>query len=125
MDQNRYRIVNFVADEVVFTQFKEALKQDRLSMARAIEQFLSSYVYCLDSSFTVATEEKREKKRIRKRRKLFQLRISEHAYNVFSVKVEKEKADANLLLDQFFRNYVAFMKNYAAFMKKKSGTDGE
>jgi hypothetical protein len=125
MDQNRYRIVNFVADEGVFIQFKEALKRDRLSRARAIEQFLSSYAYCLDSSFTVATEEKREKKRISKRRKLFQLRISEHIYNAFSVKVEKEKADVNLVLDQFFRNYVAFMKNSAAFMKNKSGTDGE
>lgn len=124
MDQNRYRIVNFVADEGVLTQFKEALHRDRLSMARAIEQFLSSYAYCLDSSFTVATGEKREKKRSNKRRTVSQLRISEHIYNAFSAKVEKEKADVNLLLDQFLRNYAAFMKTVQPF-KNKSGTDGE
>jgi len=108
MEQNRYRIVTFVADEGLLIQFKEAISRDQLSMAKAIEQFLSSYVYCLDSSFTDGTG----KKRAQKGRKPYQSRIQANIYNAFVEKTDKEKTDVNLLLEQFFRNYTSFIKKH-------------
>jgi len=108
MDQIRYQIVSFVADEDLLIQFKDALSRDQLSMAKAVEQFLSSYVYCLDSSFTDGAG----KKRTQKGRKLYQSRIPANIYNAFVEKTDKEKTDVNLLLEQFFRNYTAFIKKH-------------
>ena len=108
MDQVRYRFVTFVADEGLLIQFKDALSRDQLSMAKAVEQFLLSYVYCLDSSFTDSAG----KKRAKKGRKPYQSRISANIYNAFVEKTDREKTDVNLLLEQFFRNYTAFIKKH-------------
>ena len=108
MDQMQYRVFTFVAHEGLLTQFKEALSRDQLSVAKAIEQFLSSYVYCLDSSFTDDTG----KKRAQKGRKSFQARIRANICNAFVEKAEKEKSDVNLLLEQFIKNYTSFIKKH-------------
>ena len=108
MDQVRYRFVTFVADEGLLIQFKDALSLDQLSKAKAVEQFLLSYVYCLDSSFTDGAG----KKRAKKGRKPYQLRISANIYSAFVEKTDREKTDVNLLLEQFFRNYTAFIKKH-------------
>jgi hypothetical protein len=106
MGQNRYQHCAFSVDEDVFIQFKEALGWDQLSMAKAIEQFLLSYVYCLDSSFAGSIGIKKDVKG----RKPFQTRISENIYDEFVAKTDQEKSDMNVLFEQFFRNYTAFIK---------------
>ena len=105
-EQTRYRRCCFVVDEGILKRFKAATNRDQVSMARAVEQFLLSYVYCLDSSF-VGGAGKRPPKR---GRKACYVRLSMNIYTEFAEKTQKEETDMNLIVEQFFNYYTAFMK---------------
>jgi hypothetical protein len=46
--QRLTRSTTFVVPQDLFLQFKEVLSQEGVSMAKAVEQFMESYVHCLD-----------------------------------------------------------------------------
>ena len=104
--QTRYRSCCFVIDEHTLEQFKDRMKQDSVSIARLIEQFLLSYVYCLDPTFIDSTVKNRPKVR----RKPYHVRLSLDIYTAFEKKTTQEKLDMNLAIEQFFINYAEFMK---------------
>ena len=104
--QTRYRSCCFVIDEHTLEQFKDSMKQDSVSITRLIEQFLLSYVYCLDPTFIGSTVKNRPKVR----RKPYQARLSLDIYIAFEKKTTQEKLDMNLAIEQFFINYAEFMK---------------
>jgi len=118
--RTRYRHCGFCVNQNVLEPFKDAAKQEQVRMARVIEQFLFSYVYCLDSTFVSSAP----KIRRRSRRVHYTLTISADIYDAFVEKTRKEKMDMNLILEQFFINYIVFMKDMDC-RKTKERADGE
>jgi hypothetical protein len=114
--QSQYRRGCFVIDGDVLDQFKEAAKQEDESVAKVVEQFLFSYVYCLDSTFVYSAAKARSKRR----REPFVLRLSTDIYNAFMEKANKANMDMNLILQQFLVNYVVFMKSTRASRNERA-----
>ena len=102
--QARYFRCSFSVDGQVVARFKEAASRDHVSMARLVEQFLLSYVYCLDPAFVDVDV----KTRPRIRREHYVVRVSADIYTAFVEKTGKEKTDINLILARFFINYSEF-----------------
>lgn len=102
----KHRVICFVIDENVLESFKELTLQEKASAANIIEQFLLSYVYCLDSSFIGSFP----KTRPRIRRISYHVRITIDTYEAFVEKTNRERSDMNLILQRFLMNYTAFVK---------------
>ena len=113
-EQTRYHICRFFLHEDVLEPFKEVVSRDNLSAAKAIEQFLASYVYCLDPSFVDGAEKHHEKNK----KKALYIRISAEIFRAFEEKTKAEKVDMNLIVEQFMAHYTAFMR------AKKPSIDG-
>ena len=107
-DQPRFRRCCFVVHEDVLGEFKEVAFQDNLSVAKAIEQFLANYIYCLDPSF-IGGHIKGSRKA---KKKAFNVRISADVYSACEEKTRTEKVDMNAIVEQFMMHYNAFIKTH-------------
>ncbi len=105
-EQTRYQRCHLFLHVDVLEPFKEVVSRDNVSAAKVIEQFLASYVYCLDRSFIDGAEEYHGKKK----KKAFYLRISTEIFRAFEEKTKADKVDMNLIVEKFMTHYTAFMQ---------------
>lgn len=106
-EQRLTRSTTFVVPQNLFLQFKAALSQEGVSMAKAVEQFLESYTHCLAPSFVVHPHGKGQRKG---RGKPFTAVISSDIQRDFVNKTSAEGMPPSVILTQFMMNYVAFFK---------------
>lgn len=97
----------FMVPSDVLFGFREAASQQDVAMARIIEQFIESYIHCLDPSFVDDAGIGKKGTKLTGIRTM----ISYTLFNAFLRKVRKQGGNPNELVVQFMSRYTAFVKD--------------